>query len=114
VSGIVAAVRLLRARSELLTERYDLAERFYALEWIEDILQEKALIVGVLRALVEERDPPAGLTVDLNVQIVTLDARSWEAERRMRRRLADPDTRDRVLEAVERALDELADDEGDA
>lgn len=58
----MSAASLLRERNELLTDRFPLAERLGLVEWTGAIVEEKAHIVLVLRALVHEQratDPDA-------------------------------------------------------
>jgi hypothetical protein len=111
--SVARASRLLVEYNRGLTDRGEFAYRIGSLVWLADVVEQKRLIRDVLRELAREAEPGAGLTIDLTVRVVGVTADSWEQEQQLRRRLADPETRDRVLEAVERALDELA-DEGDA
>ena len=64
---MTSAAGLIRERNvEVLGDRYDLAERFGAVEWCAAILDEKKFLVVLLRELAREQraaDPDAAETI---------------------------------------------------
>jgi hypothetical protein len=55
-----SAARLIVERNELLTERFDSAASIGALEWIAAVVQEKELLVALMRTLRSDRSGSDG------------------------------------------------------
>jgi hypothetical protein len=59
LGGVREARALLVERNHCLTDRFGVADSCGQLEWLADVIEQKRVILLVLRALAREPSPPA-------------------------------------------------------